>query len=234
MSPKSSTAPTCASAPVTTARSPSCATLGLSATTRLSFGPYNATDDLDALLAGLHHITALLGQWGSVQTHSELAGHSRHPRNFGTLAAPDLHGQASVELCGDDLGVHLRVTEGRVAAIRFHGHGCALAISAASYASDRYAGLRLAEISALTADWALGLLPTHIPAIREPCAVLHLRAVQAALAAGTGQPSATQRNRTQTHPGEARAGLLQGSQIPGHAVAGVVAGPPPTSGGPAR
>jgi cysteine sulfinate desulfinase/cysteine desulfurase-like protein len=59
--------------------------LGLSATTRLSFGPYNATDDIDALITGLHQVTALLQQWGSVQAHSELAGHARHPRNLGTL-----------------------------------------------------------------------------------------------------------------------------------------------------
>ena len=62
--------------------------LGLSATTRLSFGPYNATDDIDALMAGLRDVTALLQQWGSLQTHSELAEHGRHPRNFGDLADP--------------------------------------------------------------------------------------------------------------------------------------------------
>ena len=157
--------------------------LGLSATTRVSFGPYNATDDIDALMAGLQDVTALLQQWGSLQTHSELAEHGRHPRNFGDLANPDLAGQASVELCGDDLGVHLRVTDGRVAAIRFHGHGCALAISAASYASGQYLGLPLTDISSLTAGWALGLLPVPVQPIREPCAVLHLHTVLSALAA---------------------------------------------------
>ena len=155
--------------------------LGLSATTRVSFGPYNATDDVDALMAGLQDVTALLQQWGSLQTHSELAEHGRHPRNFGDLAAPDVQGQASVELCGDDLGVHLRVTDGRVAAIRFHGHGCALAISAASYASGQYVGLPLTEIPSLTTGWALDLLPIHVPAIRQPCAVLHLHTVLSAL-----------------------------------------------------
>jgi cysteine desulfurase/selenocysteine lyase len=142
--------------------------LGLSATTRLSFGPYNATDDIDALMAGLRDVTALLQQWGSLQTHSELAEHGRHPRNFGDLADPDLQGQASVELCGDDLGVHLHITDGRVTAIRFHGHGCALAISAASYASGQYLDLPLTDIASFTTGWALGLLPVQIPAIRHP------------------------------------------------------------------
>jgi len=156
--------------------------LGLSATTRVSFGPYNAADDIDALMTGLQEVTARLQQWGSLQTHSELAEHGRHPRNFGDLPAPHLEGQASVELCGDDLGVHLHVADGRVAAIRFHGHGCALAISAASYASGRYVGLPLTDISSLTTDWALDLLPVPVPSIREPCAVLHLNTVLAALA----------------------------------------------------
>jgi NifU-like protein involved in Fe-S cluster formation len=155
--------------------------LGLSATTRVSFGPYNASDDVDALMTGLQDVTALLQQWRSLQTHSELAEHARRPRNFGDLAAPDLEGQASVELCGDDLGVHLHVTDGRIAAIRFHGHGCALAISAASYASGQYVGLPLTEIPSLTTGWALDLLPIHVPAIRQPCAVLHLHAVLSAL-----------------------------------------------------
>jgi NifU-like N terminal domain len=132
----------------------------------------------------------------------------------------------------DDLGVHLRITGGRVTAIRFDGHGCALAISAASYASQRYVGLSIAEISSLTADCELGLLPVHVPAIREPCAVLHLRAVLAALAAGTGQPSATQRNVTEAQAGGVRADLLQGSRI--RARRGRVRpGLPPMSGGPA-
>ncbi len=157
--------------------------LGLSATTRVSFGPYNAADDIDALMAGLRDVTALLQQWGSLQPHSELAEHGRDPRNFGELAAPDLEGQASVELCGDDLGVHLHVTDGRVTAIGFHGHGCALAISAASYASRQYLGLPLTDIASLTTGWALDLLPVQVPSIRQPCAVLHLRTVLAALTA---------------------------------------------------
>jgi cysteine desulfurase / selenocysteine lyase len=160
--------------------------LGLSATTRVSFGPYNATDDIDALMTGLQDVTARLQQWGSLQTHSELAEHARHPRNFGDLAAPDLEGQASVELCGDDLGVHLHVTGGRVTAIRFHGHGCALAISAASYASSHYLGLALTDIASLTTSWALDLLPVPVQPIREPCAVLHLNTVLAALACDRG------------------------------------------------
>jgi Aminotransferase class-V/NifU-like N terminal domain len=139
--------------------------LGLAATTRVSFGPYNATDDLDALMVGLHDVAALLQQRGSLRTHSELAGHCRRPRNFGDLAHPDLDGQASVELCGDDLGVHPHVTGGRITAIRFHGHGCALAISAASYTSDQYVGLPLIDLPSVTTDWALDLLPITVPAI---------------------------------------------------------------------
>ena len=112
---------------------------------------------------------------------------SRHPLplSFGRCISgchPDLDGQASVELCGDDFGVHLHVTDGRITAIRFHGHGCALPISAASYASDRYVGLPLADIPSLTTDWVLDLLPVTVPAIRQPCAVLHLHAVLSALA----------------------------------------------------
>ena len=173
--------------------------LALSATTRVSFGPYNAADDIDALMTGLQDVTARLQQWGSLQTHSELAEHGRHPRNFGDLAAPDLAGQARVELCGDDLGVHLHVTDGRVTAIRFHGHGCALAISAASYASSQYLGLPITDISSLTAGWALDLLPVQVPSIRQPCAVLHLNTVLSALAAPvTAQMTSAASNGSRT------------------------------------
>ncbi len=59
----------------------------------------------------------------------------------------------------------------------------ALAISAAPYASSQYLGLPLTHLASLTTDWALGLLPIPVQPIRQPCAVLHLHTVLAALTA---------------------------------------------------
>ncbi len=52
--------------------------------------------------------------------------HYKRPRNFGELEPHDLEGEEHNPLCGDELGVHIRVEEGRIADLRFHGHGCAI------------------------------------------------------------------------------------------------------------
>ena len=63
--------------------------------------------------------------------------HYKHPRNFGELEPHDLSAHAVNPLCGDEMGVHIQVADGKVADLRFHGHGCAISQAAASIASPR-------------------------------------------------------------------------------------------------
>ncbi len=72
--------------------------------------------------------------------------HYKQPRNFGELDPHDLEALEHNPLCGDELGVHIRVKDERIEDIRFHGHGCAISQASASIASEELKGMPLAEV----------------------------------------------------------------------------------------
>ena len=53
--------------------------------------------------------------------------HYKRPRNFGELEPHDLEALEHNPLCGDELGVHIRVKDERIEDLRFHGHACEIA-----------------------------------------------------------------------------------------------------------
>ena len=107
--------------------------------------------------------------------------HYKHPRNFGELEPHDLEAHEHNPLCGDEMGVHIRVSDGRIAELRFHGHGCAISQAAASIDSEDLVGMPLEEVAGLEGDWALERLGIPISATRRKCALLHLKVLRAAI-----------------------------------------------------
>jgi nitrogen fixation NifU-like protein len=107
--------------------------------------------------------------------------HYKRPRNFGELEPHDLEAQEQNPLCGDELGVQIRVTDGRIADLRFNGHGCAISQAAASIASEELIGMDVEEAAALDADWMLDLLGIDISATRRKCALLSLKVLRHAV-----------------------------------------------------
>ncbi len=106
--------------------------------------------------------------------------HYKSPRNFGELDARDLEWHDNNPLCGDELGVHVKVEDGRVADLRFHGTGCAISQAAASIASDELIGLEVAEVERLSANWLIDLLGIDISPTRRKCALLNLKVMRGA------------------------------------------------------
>ena len=115
--------------------------------------------------------------------------HYKHPHNFGELDERDLEGHEHNPLCGDELGVHIRVQDGRISDLRFHGHGCAISQAAASIASEELKGMPLAEVSELDADWMIDLLGIPVSATRRKCALLNLKVVRGAVTGEDDWPS---------------------------------------------
>ena len=113
--------------------------------------------------------------------------HYKQPRNFGELEPHDLEALEHNPLCGDELGVHIRMEGDRIEEIRFHGHGCAISQAAASIASEELIGLPLEEAASLPADWIIDLLGIDVSATRRKCALLGLKVVRTA-AGGDGWP----------------------------------------------
>jgi nitrogen fixation protein NifU and related proteins len=114
--------------------------------------------------------------------------HYKRPRNFGELDPHDLEGEEHNPLCGDELGVHIRVQDGRIADLRFHGHGCAISQAAASIASEELVGMELAEVQRLGADWMIDLLGIPVSATRRKCALLNLKVVRGAVSGDRDWP----------------------------------------------
>jgi nitrogen fixation NifU-like protein len=66
--------------------------------------------------------------------------HKRAPRHFGALAAPTHEARGHNPQCGDDVDVQLRLEDGRIADIAFHGQGCAICIASASMMTEAVLG----------------------------------------------------------------------------------------------
>ena len=71
--------------------------------------------------------------------------HYKNPRNFGELHERDVEFQDRNPLCGDELGVHIRLDGDRVSELRFHGQGCAISQATASIISEELIGKTVAQ-----------------------------------------------------------------------------------------
>jgi nitrogen fixation protein NifU and related proteins len=114
--------------------------------------------------------------------------HYKSPRNFGELSPHDLDFHDHNPLCGDELGVHIVVEDGKVKDLRFHGQGCAISQAAASITSDELIGMPVEEIKDLDADWVLDQLGIEISPTRRKCALLSLKVMRGAPACDASWP----------------------------------------------
>lgn len=119
----------------------------------------------------------------------QILEHYKRPHNFGELDPHDLEAFEQNPLCGDELGVHIQVDDGRIADLRFYGHGCAISQAAASIASEELKGMPLEQAGNLSADWMIDLLGIPISPTRRKCALLNLKVMRRAITGDADWPT---------------------------------------------
>jgi nitrogen fixation protein NifU and related proteins len=117
--------------------------------------------------------------------------HYKNPRNFGELEERDTEFFDRNPLCGDELGVHIRLDGDRVSEIRFHGQGCAISQASASIISDELKGKTVGEIAGLDRHFVVDEIGIDLSPTRLKCGLLGLKVVQGALLVRQEWPDGT-------------------------------------------
>ncbi len=104
-----------------------------------------------------------------------LLDHFRHPRNYGSLEAPDVSYEAFNPLCGDRIRIEARLEGEVVKEARFKGDGCAISMASSSLLTEMVIGK---EISDISDEQLISALQSDIQPARVQCAVLPLTALR--------------------------------------------------------
>lgn len=74
--------------------------------------------------------------------------HYRRPRNKGKISAADITAREYNPLCGDEIEVTAKLSDGKIAEIKFEGHGCSISQASASIMTQKLTGKTLSEAEA--------------------------------------------------------------------------------------
>jgi len=110
-----------------------------------------------------------------------LLDHFRHPRNYGSLSAPDISNEQFNPLCGDRIRIELKLRRSTVNEARFKGDGCAISTAAASLLTELVVGEDVEELFNLPDARLIAALESDIKPARLQCALLPLQALREGL-----------------------------------------------------
>ena len=109
---------------------------------------------------------------------SVIEEHFRHPRNYGSLDAPDIRHEEVNPFCGDRVRIEIAFIDDRVQAARFQGDLCMIAKAASSLLTELIVGLSIAQLHELPVQSLLDALQAKVPPARTQCALLPWNALR--------------------------------------------------------
>jgi len=110
-----------------------------------------------------------------------LLDHFRHPRNYGSVVAPDISNEQFNPLCGDRIRIELKLDNSIVNEARFKGDACAISTAAASLLTELILGTDIAELAGISDARLISALESNIQPARLQCALLPLQALREGL-----------------------------------------------------
>jgi nitrogen fixation NifU-like protein len=110
-----------------------------------------------------------------------LLDHFRHPRNYGSLSAPDISNEQFNPLCGDRIRIELKLDHSIVNEARFKGDACAISTAAASLLTELILGADIEELAGIPDARLISALESDIQPARLQCALLPLLALREGL-----------------------------------------------------
>ena len=105
--------------------------------------------------------------------------HYKHPRYKGQLDQPDIQYHDRNPLCGDEITIQLKVTDGKIVDAAFDGRGCAISQATASMLMEEVVGKSLDEVKQIDKAYILELLGIELGPVRLKCALLPLKVLKA-------------------------------------------------------
>ena len=108
--------------------------------------------------------------------------HYKHPRNFGSLANPDVKIEEGNVTCGDRIVMEIKLNKKKeIEDIRFSGEGCAISMASASMLTEVVLGMPLSKVLKMGLSDILILLGTTLTPSRTKCATLPLEVLHKAI-----------------------------------------------------
>lgn len=111
----------------------------------------------------------------------EIVSHYEHPHNRGVMESPSASFHEFNPLCGDDITVYLKISNGMIEDAKFDGTGCAISVGSASMLTDMLKGMDVGKVGRMGPHDVIKMLGIDPGPVRLKCAVLALRATQNAL-----------------------------------------------------
>jgi nitrogen fixation protein NifU and related proteins len=104
----------------------------------------------------------------------------RNPRNFGRMDSFDIEAHDSNPLCGDEIGMQVKLGEGsKIGEIMFYGKGCAISMASASMLTELAKGKPLEWVKDLSKEDVFGMLGNpELGPSRVKCALLGMKVLK--------------------------------------------------------